>query len=320
MFLLLSCWIISGIMAEDPSVTYYQMKNSSVCLHVITPPPYHEWKWTLAEKIIVTTTISNPTFADKVDHNRGNHSLSIKELTVNDSGVYKFTFYKSNFMEISEKHTVVVEEHVPTPVIVMSVLHSNLSAGSCNISVNCSILGDWLWSFCGEDSCTTSQRSLNKVNITISTDDRTVVCSASNHVSESNVSESKGTTCFNKTNPEHTEESLGLFLFVIPFIVCLPVFAIIFCVAKKFFSTKYNQTSPSIRNQQVETQTQPEPRVSTVPSSNIGVEPRRSETDRSKDNQEPKESPETDSPKADPVTVTVGMKINIMNTPLLSLS
>ncbi|XP_067381118.1 uncharacterized protein si:ch1073-220m6.1 isoform X1 [Channa argus] len=239
MFLLLSCWIISGIMAEDPSVTHYQLRNSSVCLHVRRPPPYNELKWSFAEKIIATSTSRNPAYADKVDYKPENHSLCIKELTDKDNGVYEFSFHDSSFHLFTEKHNIIVEDHVPTPVIKMSVLRSNLSARSCNISVNCSIQEGWLSSVCDEDSCITSLKSLKKVNITISTDNRTVVCSGSNHVSESNVSESKDTTCFTITNPAYPEE--------------LPEHLVI------------GQTSTShlIQNQQLEAQSQPEPRVST---------------------------------------------------------
>ncbi|XP_067381121.1 uncharacterized protein si:ch1073-220m6.1 isoform X3 [Channa argus] len=160
-----------------------------------------------------------------------------------------------------------VADHVPTPVIKMSVLRSNLSARSCNISVNCSIQEGWLSSVCDEDSCITSLKSLKKVNITISTDNRTVVCSGSNHVSESNVSESKDTTCFTITNPAYPEELPEHLVIVIAFIVSLFVFAIIIFVTKKLSSTKSNQgqtsTSHLIQNQQLEAQSQPEPRVST---------------------------------------------------------
>ncbi|KAK9524904.1 hypothetical protein VZT92_017267 [Zoarces viviparus] len=72
----------------------------------------------------------------------------------------------------------------------VSGLHSNLSAALCNITVNCSIRDEWVWSFCDGEGCRTSQRSLRKVNITIFTDNTSIVCSGNNHVSTSKVYES----------------------------------------------------------------------------------------------------------------------------------
>lgn len=84
---------------------------------------------------------------------------------------------------------------VPRPVITMSVVQSNVSAGFCRITVNCSVWDDWLLANCDEHSCTSSQESLTKVNISISSDNRTVICSGNNQLSTNNVSKSMTTTC-----------------------------------------------------------------------------------------------------------------------------
>ncbi|TDG99653.1 hypothetical protein EPR50_G00195990 [Perca flavescens] len=124
----------------------------------------------------------------------------------------------------------------------MSGLHSNLSVGFCNITVNCSIQDDWASSVCNEDSCETSQRSLfRKVNITIFTDNSSIICSGNNHVSTSNVSKSIETMCFRESNPEHEEASEQ------PIVIT------------------DTSTAPIIPSQPVEAQS--EPRVSTSSSS-----------------------------------------------------
>lgn len=81
-----------------------------------------------------------------------------------------------------------MSEAVPKPVIQMQALHSNLSAELCNITVNCSIWGDWVSSVCNGSVCQTSGRSLETVNITVSAGSRSVICSGSNFVSTSNIS------------------------------------------------------------------------------------------------------------------------------------
>lgn len=72
---------------------------------------------------------------------------------------------------------------------------SNLSAGICELSVTCSVLGDWSLAFCNKDGCRTSDGIYSKVNITISTHNRSVVCSGENHVSKDSASEDMEKTC-----------------------------------------------------------------------------------------------------------------------------
>lgn len=88
-----------------------------------------------------------------------------------------------------------VADTVPTPVLRILPIPANLSGESCNITVNCSVHYEWAWSVCNEDGCTPSQVSLNKVNITISAENRTVTCSGNNHVSTSNVTASTEAMC-----------------------------------------------------------------------------------------------------------------------------
>ncbi|XP_071315281.1 uncharacterized protein [Trachinotus anak] len=272
MFLLLSCWILAGVMAEDPTVTYYQLKNSSLCLHVKKPPPYKHPEWTFAGKLIVFDEIT-PNYTEKVVYSKVNLSLCLKELTDTDSGIYEVRFHDPAFTVVSEKHRVIVQDVVPRPVIIMSVVHSNLSAGLCSIRVNCSIQDDWVWSVCDEDSCRTSQKSFSKVNITISSDNRTVVCIGNNHVSTNNVSENIATMCFSKSNPEQKEASQPpSAIVIIAVVICVCLLAFIIFMAKRLSSEcnhHQGQTSTAhlIQGLQTEEQPQPELRVSTSSSS-----------------------------------------------------
>ncbi|XP_034713078.1 SLAM family member 9 [Etheostoma cragini] len=274
MLLLLSCWIIAGITAEDPPMRHYGLKNSSLCLKIGGSPPFQNVKWRFNNIIIVLAENITPNYKGKVDYNSSDHSLCVKNLTETDSGNYKMSRIiagkDSNLEESEEIHRLIVEDTVPRPVVSVSGRHSNLSAGLCNITFNCSIQDDWASSVCVEDSCRTSQRSLfRKVNITIFTDNSSIICSGNNNVSTSNVSESIKELCFRESNIKHEEapeQPTGVVMVVL---VCLSLFAFVVCVAKEI-STEYNHqtetsTARTIQSQAVEAQ--PVPRVSTSSSS-----------------------------------------------------
>ncbi|CAK6976572.1 uncharacterized protein si:ch1073-220m6.1 [Scomber scombrus] len=275
MFLLLS-FIIGGITAEDSPVMHYCLKNSSICLHPQKPPPYFNSRWEFAKKVIASGTLINPNYTNKVDYEPKNLTLCVRELTERDSGIYRVSFDDSNFNVFSNSHRVIVQEAVPTPVIRMSVQHSNLSASLCNVTVNCSIQADWAWSVCDDDGCKTYRRSLSKVNISIYTEKRTVVCSGNNHVSMNNVSKNIEETC-RKSNTEHKEASpptIKILVIIIAHLGFLALGIFVF-LAIRCFSTRniHHQTQTSnaelTRCQPVETQPQgsvPRPRVSTSSS------------------------------------------------------
>ncbi|CAI5694955.1 unnamed protein product [Oreochromis niloticus] len=202
MILLLSFWIVTGLMAEDPTATYYRLKNSSVCLNVRKPPPYKRGEWKFNMIFITDDTEINPIYKDRVVYSAGNLSLCINNLADTDAGIYEVS-YRQNFTSVTEKHEVIVQDVVPTPVIIMSKLGSNQSAGLCSITVNCSIQDYWLWSVCDEDGCRRSQKSFSEVNITIFTENRAVVCRGNNHVSTNQASENL-TLCLMAEDPTAT--------------------------------------------------------------------------------------------------------------------
>ncbi|XP_063324710.1 T-lymphocyte surface antigen Ly-9-like [Pelmatolapia mariae] len=176
-------------MAEAPTMTYYGLKNSSVCLNVKKLPEYERVEWKFNTTIIADDRKINPKYTDRVTYSAGNLSLCIKNLADTDAGIYELSLSR-DFISVSEKHQVIVQDVVPRPVIIMSNFSSNQSAGLCSITVNCSIQGYWLWSVCDEDGCRTSQKSFSEVNITIFTENRAVVCRGNNHVSTNKASQS----------------------------------------------------------------------------------------------------------------------------------
>ncbi|XP_030609309.1 SLAM family member 9 [Archocentrus centrarchus] len=275
MLLLFSFWIITGLMAEGLAVIY-QLKNSSVCLNVVNSPSYKSPKWAFDKEIIVEGEEINPNYTGKVVYNPVNHSLCINNLTDTDTGIYEFSF-SHNFRPVSVKHQLIVQEMVPRPVIKMSNRGSNVSAGLCSITVNCSIQDEWLSLLCVEDSCT-SQKAFSKVNITIVSNNRTVTCSGSNHVSTSNASKTI-ITCFSEQSTENKEEPpqhLGMAAFIIA-VLCVPVLVLIFFffvkrqVSKKCKSyQQQTSTVHSIQSQPMGTLPPSQPRLSTGSSSSDG--------------------------------------------------
>ncbi|XP_034086295.1 uncharacterized protein si:ch1073-220m6.1 isoform X1 [Gymnodraco acuticeps] len=277
MFLLLSfTWIIAGITAEIPLAMHYRVKNSSLCLH-IKSSRYQKEEWLFEKELIVLSKNITPMYKDKVYYNPENSSLCITKLNETDSGTYSFSFINSVLKRQTETHKLIVEETVPRPFIRSSPLHFNLSADPCNITVNCSIQGDWVCSVCDNNSCTISQRSLfSKVNITIFLHNRVIVCSGNNNVSKSNVSESMEGMCFGKSNPE-PEVTLKLHIVILICIaLCVSLCAFAVCVAKRLFQTECNQkqTSPAriIQSQPAEEQPNSVPSVSSSTSSQAWYE------------------------------------------------
>ncbi|XP_039901058.1 T-lymphocyte surface antigen Ly-9-like isoform X2 [Simochromis diagramma] len=231
MIVLLSFWIVTGLMAEDPTATYYQLKNSSVCLNVRKPPPYKRGEWKFNTIFIADDTEINPIYKHRVTYSAGNLSLCINNLADTDTGIYEVS-YSQNFISMSEKHQVIVQDVVPRPVIIMSKLGSNQSAGLCSITVNCSIQDYWLWSVCDKDGCRTSQKSFSEVNITIFTENRAVVCRGNNHVSTNKASENL--MCFKSNKDEEKSQQLIVKGRLIPVsvLIILGVFSFFFVKTK----------------------------------------------------------------------------------------
>ncbi|XP_005453242.1 T-lymphocyte surface antigen Ly-9 [Oreochromis niloticus] len=277
MILLLSFWIVTGLTAADPTATYYRLKNSSVCLNVRKPPPYRRGEWKFNTIIIADDTVINPIYKDRVTYSAGNLSLCINNLADTDAGIYDVSI-SQNFTSASEKHQVIVQDVVPTPVIIMSKLGSNQSAGLCSITVNCSIQDYWLWSVCDEDGCRPSQKSFSEVNITTFTENSTVVCRGNNHVSTNQASESS-TLCFNNTNPDdrgkaqHPPSTRTLAFIIVCVLLAFIFLAVSFFLVKRLFSTKWKSyqaptnTIRSIQSQPINTLPSSQSRASTASSS-----------------------------------------------------
>ncbi|XP_023130815.2 uncharacterized protein si:ch1073-220m6.1 [Amphiprion ocellaris] len=266
---LLSCWIITGIMASSPSTMHYALKNGSVCLHVRKLPPYESAAWKISGKIIATDRKINPNYEKRVVYSPGNLSLCIYELNDEDAGIYEVSIQDSNFNAISEKHHVIFEEMVPVPVIVISVLQSNIS-GFCKTTGNCSIHDDWLSFVCEEDSCRTSQKSFSKVNMTVSADNTGVICSASNHVSRNNASKSIA-MCYHESKPGHEEEFTQFPKIELIIGVCCCGALLLFCgvilaAACRHYRVKQH-AAQVIQSQPMEDHPRSEPRISTSSSS-----------------------------------------------------
>ncbi|KAF7229937.1 uncharacterized protein [Nothobranchius furzeri] len=271
MLFVLSIWIFTGVLAEEPTVQYYQLKHSSVCLHVNNTPPYQNAEWTFAGNILTVGKDLDPVHERKMDFNPANLTLCIKNLTNADSGIYRSSIV-SNFKKIAVVHQVIVEEMVPKPVITLTPEHrSNLSAASCRIRANCSIQDHWLWSLCDENGCETSQMSFSKLNITLFSDNSTAVCIGNNHVSTKSHSVSIATKCFRISDSEANEVSTLSNTNIIIIILCVIFFG--FCIAFTYIlcskSCNSNQGTSSallIENGQLERQPRSGPRTSTSSS------------------------------------------------------
>lgn len=276
MLLLLSC-IITGVTAVTQPTIHYKKKDDPFCLKVRKSPPITDVRWTFNNKFVVYDKKVVKTYTKNMHFNEVDHSLCINKLRETDSGHYKVFIVDSNLEDTSETHLLIVQAPVPKPVIRMSVgpPGANLSAGICELAVNCSVLGDWLLAFCDPDSCRTSDRFYTKVNITISAHNRSVICSGHNHVSVHSASENMEETCYSELNKQHEAASLPFneMVKVITFVVGGIISAFIACLAVRLCSAKYNRrqtsTAHSIQGQPVE----PHPQLATRDSTSSSSQP-----------------------------------------------
>ncbi|XP_074518306.1 uncharacterized protein LOC141784379 [Halichoeres trimaculatus] len=279
MLLLLSCFIITGVPALCQSTTHYKKKDSSFCLQVQKSPPIEDVRWSFNSKYVVLKGKLSQDYTEKMRFNPNNYSLCINKLGETDSGYYKALIADSKWHDTSEIHLLIVQEPVPKPVIRMSLgSHgSNLSAGICELRVNCSVLGEWLLALCNQDSCRTSERFFSKVNITISAHNQSVVCSGQNHVSVHNASENMEGACYSESNtrPKETPLPLNEMVVVISVVLGVIIFALIACLAVRLCSAKYNRrqtsTAQLIQSQPAEPHPQPTTRDSTSSYSHPGA-------------------------------------------------
>ncbi|XP_027893530.1 uncharacterized protein LOC114157044 [Xiphophorus couchianus] len=302
---LLSTWSFT-VTATELWMKHYQPKNSSVCFRVQKPPPYRSGIWTFNGKFVAERDSTHEDYAERMVFTSENLSLCINRLTENDAGIFKVTYF-SNFIQQSENHQVILQGMIPRPVMAVTPeRRSNLSAESCDFTVNCSIQDDWLGSVCHKNGCRTSQRSFSNVNISIFIENTVVVCSGNNHVSTNNISQNIPTTCFVKTNLELKEELHNRpNTFYITVIVVVVVFVVViflsFVIARKYWKSKHNQETASvaqlIQSGPLETQQPSEPRASTSSS----------EADPSYENVEANQPRETSDPRHEVISESQGV-------------
>ncbi|XP_029944415.1 uncharacterized protein LOC115386296 isoform X2 [Salarias fasciatus] len=217
--------------------------------------------WKKEKKTIASLAFVNPDYEKKVVFSRENFSLCINELTDSDSGVYEALFTDSKYSSHTETHHVTVEGMVPPPVVVVHA--SNLSAGSCNITVNCSIQDDWATSHCDADGCKTSQTSTHTFNISIFTEKRTAVCRGNNYVSTNHEIVNIDDCFSHQRKPQKHPTSHHILILIM---VCCLVCVCVLGLALRCYHHPRRSPAPPKEGQPVQTPSQEEAEVST-PSS-----------------------------------------------------
>ncbi|KAM3590192.1 uncharacterized protein V6R79_005613 [Siganus canaliculatus] len=236
-FLVLSFLVVAGVNAEDPPQQHFKTKNSSLCLHSRKEPPYKNVVWTFNGHAVILGGEVDHDFIHKVIHfDPKNVSLCISNLTENDSGIYKLTFFSSS-REVTERHNLIVQEAVSKPVLELFVPSLNDSAGVCNVSVNCSIGDEWSASVCSTDSCRTTSSSFRKVNISISVANRSVVCNGTNQVSSN--TESTKVICSEESSDEPVVTQESFDMVTVTVVSCVTLCFIIASILAMCCSAKY---------------------------------------------------------------------------------
>ncbi|CAN9509326.1 unnamed protein product [Ophioblennius macclurei] len=259
----LACWIATGIEAELLLMQHYGRPNDSMCLHVQLPPPYAEGRWKKQNEAITTASLVNPKYKLKMVFNPENLSLCINNLSESDAGVYEAHIINSNFTLVTERHQVTVQGMVPRPV--MAVHASNVSAGPCRVTVNCSVQDDWVATRCDAHDCRTLEASIRTFNISVWVESSTAVCRANNHVSTNKASVDMD-SCFDNLSSEPKEELPKGLVIIIVVVSCSLFCVCVVVLVWKFYDCWWTPTAPLIHSQPVDTPSQDDPRAST-PSS-----------------------------------------------------
>ncbi|KAF6728193.1 hypothetical protein FQA47_004283 [Oryzias melastigma] len=270
-FLLLNCWVFTGILGNDEPepVMHYVQKYQQVCLYVREPPPHKSPSWNFKNTVIANEEDTNPVYTNKAKINRDNWSLCINNISESDTGLYKFT-HTIKFTIVTHIHQVIMEEEVPNPqVTVRSAQPSNQSALPCMVNVTCSIHNHLLVSYCGDESCEISQ-TFGNLNISIYVRHKTAVCSVKNHVSNNTSSKSLPAECFaddpkSKEGEKKTKTWRVMYStigFIIAALLCAAF--IVACGIWKLRRLKITSSTPSqtIQSAPFEKDQRPEPRLS----------------------------------------------------------
>ncbi|XP_026878286.1 uncharacterized protein si:ch1073-220m6.1 [Electrophorus electricus] len=229
--------------AEQSPMVLYEMKGKTVHLSLGEQLNMTQLKWRKKEELIAT--LENQKTEIKVRNKYGlevsNGSLTIKNVTEEDSGLYKAQHgqWETNVIQYHLK----VQEAVSDPIINTGLLQLNSSADVCRVLINCSADGDTVMYDCDLQNCPGTNFSLSGVNITIAvTSNGIVECEAINHVSKKKTSTPMDITCakMNTAIPDRTPDFI---LVWIPVLACLMMVCLlgVFFLIKGYYSKKKSQ-------------------------------------------------------------------------------
>ncbi|KAL4593228.1 hypothetical protein GN956_G26918, partial [Arapaima gigas] len=197
----------AAVEAEDR----FGRKGGSVHLTVDgqQKPNLGRLSWKKITKVIVEYTVHRNEleyfgeFKQKVKFSTTDLSLYIKDLTETDSGVYSAEATDSEGKRIDvAKYNLHVQEAVPKPTLKLTLLQLNSSGLSCKVSVNCSVRDSWVSGTCDQVQCSQVQLSAGSdVDLSVESDNGTILCSGSNAVSRETQSEPLTSVCEIHSSP-----------------------------------------------------------------------------------------------------------------------
>ncbi|KAJ8007543.1 hypothetical protein DPEC_G00095140 [Dallia pectoralis] len=240
MNILLTLLLLTGTWAEDRLTERYGLQGGYICLAVSKEMEgFANFRWKLNSEIIVKNNGTRPEYNKKMDYHHHNYTLCVKNLSMNDSGIYSATVEKE-WKEITTKYRLTVQDAVPIPD--MQIIYSNSTSGPCNITVNC--LG-WVLSECLGGWCTPAQsQSQSEYNISVSSNKGHIHCTVNNYVSRRTVSKSIDILCSDEMKETSTVQFRGVLVLVGVFSLVVVVSAGIGFNIWKSFRKQQMQVKP----------------------------------------------------------------------------
>ncbi|XP_062305126.1 uncharacterized protein si:ch1073-220m6.1 [Osmerus eperlanus] len=244
-------FVIAGLKAQASTKVQYELKGNTTCLCFTNSlKNITEIKWKVDNNLIVRDGSVTKSFIDRFQYNKVNHSLYIRNLTDTDTGIYIVTTTYKNDSEFTNSYKLIVEEAVSMPVVKITPFDFNSSAGTCNMSVNCSVGSNWAAFVCDDDShdsrCKLSSSTTN-VFINISKFNGNVECTGKNNVSIKTLLQS--TNCLGGTTApaviSHSWPDYWWFLLGGPALIAIIVVILIILKCRKSFKKSQETTRPA---------------------------------------------------------------------------
>ncbi|XP_066577157.1 SLAM family member 5 [Amia ocellicauda] len=233
---------------EIPAIELYGLKGDSINLEVQSHEQLQfksiSWKFNKVNIVEYNTKHDevdyHDTYKPRVEFSKENKSLTIRNLEETDHGLYTAVMVNNDKVDVNlAKYNLFIQEKIGTTEMVVN--YNSSSSETCNVSITCSVKGNYLSTFiCINYLCREEARNYNRsaaLLIDVHTDGSLFVCNASNRVSWSLRSLSKEKLC--------GKQNQILTAIILACVLCLTLVMAISVVIKIIFFCKKDSDTDS---------------------------------------------------------------------------